>query len=195
MSLGTSVRRRLGGPRPYWLCCLRGAFGGAPLLADDQAIENLADENQAAGELYRPAAGPTGEGRSQRRVARSFADSRSRREVRSRVLLYLVRRDPRLAFDASPEGRDKRIVSIDKIWTPQPQLMDDLDVDVQIERHGVHVYRTGRCVPAILPRHGLQQLRPARVSLRSPRAGGQYRGQRVFTKVASPSMNVNKNAY
>lgn len=45
--------------------------------------------------------------------------------------LYLVWNDPRLAFDAEKEDAEKRIVSIDKIWTPQPQLMDDLSVDVQ----------------------------------------------------------------
>lgn len=45
--------------------------------------------------------------------------------------LYLSWRDPRLAFDAREEGRDKRIVAVDKIWTPQPQLMDDLEVEVQ----------------------------------------------------------------
>lgn len=45
--------------------------------------------------------------------------------------LYLVWNDRRLAFDAEKEGAEKRIVSIDKIWTPQPQLMDDLSVDVQ----------------------------------------------------------------
>jgi hypothetical protein len=45
--------------------------------------------------------------------------------------LYLSWRDPRLAFDAQAEGRDKRLVPVDKIWTPQPQLMDDLEADVE----------------------------------------------------------------
>lgn len=61
--------------------------------------------------------------------------------------LYLSWRDPRLAFDAREEGRDKRIVSVDKIWTPRPQLMDDLEVDVQsgdtahVRSDGMVLYR------------------------------------------------------
>ncbi len=45
--------------------------------------------------------------------------------------LYLSWRDPRLAFDPEEEGREKRMLPVDKIWTPQPQLMDDLEVEVQ----------------------------------------------------------------
>lgn len=45
--------------------------------------------------------------------------------------LYLSWNDPRLAFDAEREGRDKRTVPLDQIWTPAPQLMDELDVNVQ----------------------------------------------------------------
>ncbi|HVW37647.1 MAG TPA: hypothetical protein VHB99_10095 [Pirellulales bacterium] len=45
--------------------------------------------------------------------------------------LYLRWNDPRLAFDAEREGRDKRTVPLDQIWTPAPQLMDELDVNVQ----------------------------------------------------------------
>lgn len=45
--------------------------------------------------------------------------------------LYLSWQDPRLAFDADQEGRDKRLVPADQIWTPEPELRDDLEVDVQ----------------------------------------------------------------
>lgn len=45
--------------------------------------------------------------------------------------LYLSWHDPRLAFDARREGRDKRLVPADQIWTPEPELRDDLDVEVQ----------------------------------------------------------------
>ena len=56
--------------------------------------------------------------------------------------LYLVWNDPRLAFDAEKEGAEKRVVPIDKIWTPQPQLMDDLSVDVQ-NSNAAHVRPDG----------------------------------------------------
>jgi hypothetical protein len=39
--------------------------------------------------------------------------------------------DSRLAFNRQQEGRDKRVVLADSIWTPAHDLMDDLDVTVQ----------------------------------------------------------------
>lgn len=45
--------------------------------------------------------------------------------------VYLSWRDPRLAFDAAREGRDKRVLPIDKVWTPEPQVMDGLGIEVQ----------------------------------------------------------------
>lgn len=56
--------------------------------------------------------------------------------------LFLSWRDPRLAFSRRREGRDKRVVPIDQIWTPQPELMDDLDVSVQDGRNA-HVLSDG----------------------------------------------------
>ncbi|HXT57477.1 MAG TPA: hypothetical protein VN699_02530 [Pirellulales bacterium] len=124
-----------------------GAFGGArPLLADDQAGENLAAENQAAGDLTGlPAGRPVKVEVSVELLEVSqIQDHEEKFDVE--FFLYLVWRDPRLAFNAEQEGRDKRIVSIDKIWTPQPQLMDDLDVNVQTSGTA-HVYPDGtvRC--------------------------------------------------
>ena len=56
--------------------------------------------------------------------------------------LFLTWNDPRLAFDRRSEGRDKRIVPIEQIWTPEPELMDDLDVTVQDGRNA-HVHHDG----------------------------------------------------
>ena len=56
--------------------------------------------------------------------------------------LYLTWKDTRLAFDRRKEGRDKRLVPIDEIWTPQPELMDDLEVDVQ-NGSNAHVHADG----------------------------------------------------
>lgn len=45
--------------------------------------------------------------------------------------LFLSWRDPRLAFDPDREGATKKVVAADAIWTPEPDLVDDLDVNVQ----------------------------------------------------------------
>ena len=59
--------------------------------------------------------------------------------------LYLSWHDPRLAFDAAEAGREKRLVPADQIWTPQPELRDDLEVEVQDGRNA-HVHADGRVV-------------------------------------------------
>lgn len=56
--------------------------------------------------------------------------------------LFLRWKDPRLAFDARGEGRDKRIVPAEDIWTPIADLMDDLAVDVQDGR-AAHILPDG----------------------------------------------------
>ena len=45
--------------------------------------------------------------------------------------LFLSWNDARLAFNRQQEGRDKRVVPADSIWTPAHDLMDDLDVTMQ----------------------------------------------------------------
>lgn len=49
--------------------------------------------------------------------------------------LYLSWKDPRLAFDAGQESRPTRLVPADQIWTPEPELRDDLEVEVQDGRN------------------------------------------------------------
>lgn len=44
--------------------------------------------------------------------------------------LYFSWKDPRLAFDARKEGRDRKIVPIEDIWSPEPDLLDDRDENV-----------------------------------------------------------------
>ncbi|HQU41952.1 MAG TPA: hypothetical protein PK867_04035 [Pirellulales bacterium] len=56
--------------------------------------------------------------------------------------LFLSWKDPRLAFSRRREGREKRTVPIDQIWSPQPELMDDLDVTVQDGRNA-HIHPDG----------------------------------------------------
>ncbi|HVX12686.1 MAG TPA: hypothetical protein VHC22_16010 [Pirellulales bacterium] len=56
--------------------------------------------------------------------------------------LYLTWKDPRLAFDARRAGHQKRLVPIDQLWVPEPELMDDLEVEVQ-EGHNAHVRADG----------------------------------------------------
>lgn len=55
--------------------------------------------------------------------------------------LFLSWHDPRLAFSRR-EGREKKIMPIDQIWTPEPELVDDLDVNVQ-ESRNAHVSPDG----------------------------------------------------
>jgi hypothetical protein len=55
--------------------------------------------------------------------------------------LFMTWKDARLAFDAG-EGQKKRIVPAEQIWTPQPELADDLDVTVQ-NGHNAHVHPDG----------------------------------------------------
>lgn len=56
--------------------------------------------------------------------------------------LFLRWKDSRLAFDGRREGRNKRIVPVEEIWTPAPDLMDDLAVNVQDGR-SAHVLPDG----------------------------------------------------
>jgi|GEM_PF-5941364 len=51
--------------------------------------------------------------------------------------------DPRLAFDAAAEGRRKKVIPADDVWTPEPQLRDELDVNVSGGK-AVHVHPGGR---------------------------------------------------
>ncbi len=44
---------------------------------------------------------------------------------------YFVWHDPRLAFDAAATGQSKRVIAADSIWTPDPLLLDELDVDTR----------------------------------------------------------------
>ncbi|HWB12539.1 MAG TPA: hypothetical protein VG826_25160 [Pirellulales bacterium] len=55
--------------------------------------------------------------------------------------LFMTWKDSRLAFDASG-GRQKRVVPSEQIWTPQPDLTDDLDVTVQNGRNA-HIHADG----------------------------------------------------
>ncbi len=45
--------------------------------------------------------------------------------------LFLSWKDPRLAFDGSRAGHHKRVVPAERIWKPEPDLVDDLGVTVQ----------------------------------------------------------------
>ena len=44
---------------------------------------------------------------------------------------YFVWQDPRLAFDSSREGVSKKVLAADELWTPDPLLVDELDVDAR----------------------------------------------------------------
>jgi len=42
---------------------------------------------------------------------------------------YFVWRDPRLAFDPATTGMRKKVIPADQLWTPDPLLVNELDVD------------------------------------------------------------------
>jgi hypothetical protein len=44
---------------------------------------------------------------------------------------YFVWKDPRLAFDPQEAGAAKKILPSDELWTPDPLLVDELDVDAR----------------------------------------------------------------
>jgi hypothetical protein len=56
--------------------------------------------------------------------------------------LFMSWNDPRLAFDSDRAGTRKQIVPADGIWSPEPELIDDLDVNVQGGSHA-HVHPDG----------------------------------------------------
>jgi hypothetical protein len=56
--------------------------------------------------------------------------------------LFMTWLDSRLAFNAGDDGRQKRVVPAEQIWTPQPDLTDDLDVTVQNGRNA-HIHADG----------------------------------------------------
>lgn len=55
---------------------------------------------------------------------------------------YFVWRDPRLAFDATAGGVHKKVMAADSLWTPDPLLVDELDVDAK-GGATVHVHPDG----------------------------------------------------
>jgi len=57
--------------------------------------------------------------------------------------LFLSWHDRRLAFDPAQTGSSKRIVPVEEIWTPEPDLIDDLDVNVQGGKHA-HIMPDGK---------------------------------------------------
>jgi len=57
--------------------------------------------------------------------------------------LFLSWHDRRLAFDPDQTGSGKRIVPVEEIWTPEPDLIDDLDVNVQGGKHA-HIMPDGK---------------------------------------------------
>ena len=42
---------------------------------------------------------------------------------------YFIWKDPRLAFDVQATGTTRKIMAADSLWTPDPLLVDELDVD------------------------------------------------------------------
>ncbi|HUY33125.1 MAG TPA: hypothetical protein VMV69_10115 [Pirellulales bacterium] len=56
--------------------------------------------------------------------------------------LFMSWQDRRLAFDPDQTGSKNRIVPVEEIWTPEPELIDDLDVSVQGSKHA-HILPDG----------------------------------------------------
>ncbi len=55
---------------------------------------------------------------------------------------YFLWHDPRLAFDEQATGEKKRVLPADDIWTPDPLLVDELDVDAR-GGETVHIHPDG----------------------------------------------------
>ncbi len=57
--------------------------------------------------------------------------------------VYYTWHDPRFAFDAQHEGTTRKLINADDIWNPDPQLLDELDVNVRGGKV-VHAYPDGK---------------------------------------------------
>ncbi len=66
-------------------------------------------------------------------------------KVEMEFYVYYTWRDPKMAFDPGREGAKRKLISVDDIWNPDPQLLDELDVNVR-GRKAVHVYPDGTLV-------------------------------------------------
>ncbi len=56
--------------------------------------------------------------------------------------VYYTWKDPRFAFDPVKEGTQRKLIHVDSIWNPDPQLLDELDVTVRGGKV-VHSYPDG----------------------------------------------------
>ncbi len=57
--------------------------------------------------------------------------------------VYYTWHDPRYAFDPRREGTERKLINADDVWNPDPQLLDELDVNVRGGKV-VHVYPDGK---------------------------------------------------
>jgi hypothetical protein len=57
--------------------------------------------------------------------------------------VYYTWHDPRFAFDPRREGTERKLVNADDIWNPDPQLLDELDINVRGGKV-VHAYPDGK---------------------------------------------------
>ena len=57
--------------------------------------------------------------------------------------VYYSWHDPRFAFDPQQEGTKRKLINADDVWNPDPQLLDELDVNVR-GGHIVHAYPDGK---------------------------------------------------
>jgi Neurotransmitter-gated ion-channel ligand binding domain/Neurotransmitter-gated ion-channel transmembrane region len=56
--------------------------------------------------------------------------------------VYYTWKDPRFAFDPVREGTQRKLINVDTIWNPDPQLLDELDITVRGGKV-VHSYPDG----------------------------------------------------
>jgi hypothetical protein len=100
-----------------------------------------ADDDAAAKALQQPPGKPTQVAVSVELVEVSQIVDRDQK-VEMEFYVYYTWKDPRMAFDPVREGARRKLVSVDDIWNPDPQLLDELDVSVR-GRKAVHVYPDG----------------------------------------------------
>ena len=98
-------------------------------------------DDAAAKALQQPPGKPTQVGVSVELVEVSQIVDRDQK-VEMEFYVYYTWKDPRMSFDPVREGTRRKLISVDDVWNPDPQLLDELDVNVR-GRKAVHVYPDG----------------------------------------------------
>ena len=99
------------------------------------------DDTSAAAAIQLPPGHPVTVSVGVELVEVSQIDDRNEK-IELEFYVYYTWKDPRFAFDPVKEGTQRKLINVDSIWNPDPQLLDELDVTVRGGKV-VHSYPDG----------------------------------------------------